>query len=253
ASSSPPPARRPPPGAWSAPRPSLARAVAGEVDARFVAVSLADVLDMWIGQSERNLHDVFEQVRRAAPCVLFLDEVDAIGQKRSQLRHSAMCSTVNQLLLELDAVDASNEGVFVLAATNAPWDVDPALRRPGRLDRTLLVLPPDAAARESILRHHLSGRPVAGIDLGRLAARTEGFSGADLAHLCESAAERAMLDSAASGMVRMIGMPDLETALAELRPSTGLWFESARNVVLFANEGGAYDDLLAYMRKRKLL
>lgn len=95
----------------------------------------------------------------------------------------------NQLLAELDGVDADNEGVFVLAATNAPWDVDAALRRPGRLDRMVLVLPPDAPARAAILTYHLRDRPVAGVDLGRLVAATDQFSGADLAHLCESAAE----------------------------------------------------------------
>ena len=231
----------------------LARAVAGELGAGFLAVSLADVLDMYIGQSERSLHDVFELARRSAPCVVFLDEVDAIGQKRTHLRHSGMRSTVNQLLHELDGVGADNQGVFVLAATNAPWDVDPALRRPGRLDRTLLVLPPDGRAREEILRHHLRDRPVAGVDPRRLATLTEGLSGADLAHMCETAAERALLDSARNGEVRMIGMADLEAARRDVQPSTGPWFESARNVALFANEGGQYDELLAYLKKRRLV
>lgn len=216
-------------------------------------MSLADVLDMYIGQSERNLHDVFELARRSAPCVVFLDEVDAIGQKRTHLRHSGMRSTVNQLLHELDGVGADNQGVFVLAATNAPWDVDPALRRPGRLDRTLLVLPPDGRAREEILRHHLRDRPVAGVDPRRLATLTEGLSGADLAHMCETAAERALLDSARNGEVRMIGMADLEAARRDVQPSTGPWFESARSVALFANEGGQYDELLAYLKKRRLV
>ncbi len=231
----------------------LARAVAGELGAKFLAVSLADVLDMYIGQSERNLHEIFESARRSAPCVLFLDEVDAIGQKRSHLRHSALRGTVNQLLAELDDVHQRNEGVFVLAATNHPWDVDTALRRPGRLDRTLLVLPPDRPAREAILRFHLKDRPVAGVDLGRLAKRTEGFSGADVAHLCETAAERAVLDSARTGDVRMIGMADLEGALTEVKPSTGPWLETARNVALFANESGAYDDLLGYLKQRRMI
>ena len=110
----------------------IARAVAGELGARFIAVSFADIIDMFVGQSERNIHELFEIARRNAPCVLFLDEVDAIGQKRSQLRHTPMRSAVNQLLLELDDISANNEGVFLLAATNHPWDVDSALRRPGR-------------------------------------------------------------------------------------------------------------------------
>jgi SpoVK/Ycf46/Vps4 family AAA+-type ATPase len=209
---------------------------------------------MFVGQSERNIHELFEHARRSAPCVLFLDEVDAIGQKRTQLRHTPMRSAVNQLLLELDDVAGNNnEGVFLLAATNHPWDVDSALRRPGRFDRTLLVLPPDNAAREAIFRFHLRDRPVAGVNLGKLAKVTDGYSGADIAHICETASERALLDSINRGEARMIGQPDLEASAAEVKPSLGAWFDTARNVALFANEGGAYDDLADYLKKRRLI
>ncbi|HEY1820771.1 MAG TPA: tetratricopeptide repeat protein [Trebonia sp.] len=231
----------------------IARAVAGELGARFITVSFADLIDMFVGRSERNIHELFEVARRNAPCVVFLDEVDAIGQKRSQLRNTPMRSAVNQLLLELDDVASDNTGVFLLAATNHPWDVDSALRRPGRFDRTLLVLPPDGPAREGVFRYHLRGRPVAGIDLARLSRLTDGYSGADIAHVCETAAEQALLDSVQRGEPRLIGQADLEAAVAEVRPSLGTWFETARNVALFANEGGAYDDLVAYLRKRRLI
>lgn len=231
----------------------LARAVAGELGAKFLSLSIVDVLDMWIGNSERNLHELFEAARRNAPCVLFLDEIDALGHKRAQLTSSAMRTLSNQLLAELDGVDGNNDGVFVLAATNTPWDVDAALRRPGRLDRVALVLPPDGPARESILRYHLRDRPIANIDLSRLIPGTTDFSGADLAHLCETAAEYAMADSIERGEVRMIEQRDFDRALKEVRPSTGPWFATARNVALFANEGGAYDDLVAYLKSRKLL
>jgi SpoVK/Ycf46/Vps4 family AAA+-type ATPase len=231
----------------------LARAVAGELGAHFVSIGLNDVLDMWIGSSERNLHEVFGTARRNGPCVLFLDEIDALGHKRSQLHHSAMRGAVNQLLTELDGVTQSNDGVFVLAATNHPWDVDGALRRPGRFDRTLLVLPPDQPAREAILRYHLRDRPIAEIDVAGLAKRTHGYSGADLAHVCETAAERALLDSVGSGTPRMIGMPDVLAALSEVRPSIGAWLNTARNVVQFGNTDGTYDDLRAYLKREKLL
>jgi AAA+ superfamily predicted ATPase len=231
----------------------VARAVAGELGARFITVSFADLIDMFVGRSERNIHDLFEVARRNAPCVVFLDEVDAIGQKRSQLRNTPMRSAVNQLLLELDDVASDNTGVFLLAATNHPWDVDSALRRPGRFDRTLLVLPPDGPAREGVFRFHLRDRPVAGIDLSRLSRLTDGYSGADIAHVCETAAERALLDSVSRGEPRLIGQADLEAAVTEVKPSLGTWFETARNVALFANEGGAYDDLVAYLRKRRLI
>jgi SpoVK/Ycf46/Vps4 family AAA+-type ATPase len=231
----------------------IARAVAGELGARFLSVSFADVVDSMLGQSERNIHEIFGIARRSAPCVVFLDEVDAIGQKRTQLRNTPMRAVVNQLLLELDDVTGGNEGVFLLAATNHPWDVDSALRRPGRFDRMLLVLPPDQSAREAIFRFHLRDRPVERVDSGRLARMTDGFSGADIAHICESAAELALLDSVRRGEPRLIGQADLEAAARDVRPSLGPWFDAARNVAMFANEGGAYDDLAAYLKKRRML
>ncbi len=231
----------------------IARATAGEMGARFVSVGLADVLDMYLGQSERNLHEIFETARRNAPCVLFFDEIDALGRKRSQMRNSAGREAVNQLLAELDSVGNDNRGVFVLAATNHPWDVDSALRRPGRLDRTLLVLPPDAHAREAVLRYHVTGKPVEALDFAWLAGKTEGYSGADLAHLCESAAELAMEEAMASGKPRPLALADFKKALKDVKPSTRAWFETARNYAMFANEGGAYDELLDYLRAARMV
>jgi len=231
----------------------IGRAIAGELGAHFLNVGLADVLDMYLGTSERNIQDVFRLARSSAPVVVFLDEVDALGQKRSLTRSSGMRTTVNQLLTELDGVSGQNEGVFVIGATNQPWDVDPALRRPGRLDRTLLVLPPDAEARESIFRHHLAHRPVEGIDVRWLARSSDGYSGADIAHVCETASEKALLEGVRTGNARMIQMQDLKAALAEVRSSTGPWFDAARNVVQFANEDGTYNELRDYMKKNRKL
>jgi SpoVK/Ycf46/Vps4 family AAA+-type ATPase len=231
----------------------LARAVAGELGAAFFSLGLSDVLDMWLGESERRLHEAFEAARRAAPCVLFLDELDALGQKRSHLRHSAGRNVVNQLLAELDGAQASNEGVFVLAATNHPWDVDTALRRPGRLDRSVLVLPPDREARAAILASALAERPVAALDLDRLARRTEGYSGADLVHVVETASEHALGESLSTGGLVPIAAGHVDRALAEIKPSTRAWFTVAHNYALYANDGGQYDDLLAYIRTHKLL
>jgi SpoVK/Ycf46/Vps4 family AAA+-type ATPase len=230
----------------------IARAVAGELGANFFSVGLHDVLEMWLGASERNLHTIFETARRNTPCVLFLDEVDALGQKRSHLTRSGGRNVVAQLLTELDSVGADNEGVFVLGATNQPWDIDPALRRPGRFDRMLVVLPPDEAARAAILEFHLRDRPVGKVDLQPVAKATDGFSGADLRLLCESAAELALADSVRSGVARPIGTDDLKEGLRGLRASTRPWFETAKNYALFANDDGTFDDLLAYMRKRRV-
>lgn len=231
----------------------IARAVAGELGANFISVGLSDVLDMWIGNSEKNIHSIFERARRNAPCVLFFDELDALGRKRSLSRHSGH-GAINQLLAELDGMNQSNEGVFVLAATNHPWDVDTALRRPGRLDRTLLVLPPDAPAREAVLNFHLRGRPIdATVDVHALAKLTNEFSGADVAHLVESAAELAMEESLETGSVRSISQADFKRALREVKPSTRSWFEIAKNYALFANDGGTYDELLEYLKEMRMV
>src|SRR3954454_5617910 len=234
-------------------KPFLARAVAGELGAAFFALGLSDVLDMWLGESERKLHDAFAAARRTAPCVLFLDELDALGQKRSHLRQHGGRNVVNQLLAELDGAQHDNEGVFVLAATNHPWDVDTALRRPGRLDRTVLVLPPDEPARLSILTKALEQRPITGIDVGKLARKTEGRSGADLVHIVESASELALQESIRTHSLHPITQRQLEQAASEVGPSTRAWFGIAHNYAVYANDGGQYDDLLAYIRTHKLL
>lgn len=231
----------------------LARAIAGELGAAFFSLGISDVLDLFLGESERRLHDAFAAARRAAPCVLFLDEIDALGQKRSHLRGSAGRNVVNQLLAELDGADADNEGVFVLAATNHPWDVDTALRRPGRLDRTVLVLPPDQPARRAILESELKRRPVEGVNVDKLADQTGGLSGADLVHLVELASEEALQRSLRSEKMEPITARVVDQARRQVRPSTKAWFGVAHNYAIYANEAGEYDDLLAYIREHRLL
>lgn len=231
----------------------IARAIAGELGANFISVTLADVLSKWLGESEGNIHKTFVEARQKSPAVLFLDEIDAVGGKRSSQQSQHLRSVVNQLLMEMDGVDNQNEGVYVLAATNMPWDVDSALLRPGRFDRMVLVLPPDEPAREAILQLHLRDRPIEGIDLDKLVRLTDGFSGADLQHLTDTAAEKAMADSLKSGQVRPINMKDMQRALKEVKPSIGPWLDSARNVATYANNDGRYDDLVDYLRKSKRL
>jgi AAA+ superfamily predicted ATPase len=228
----------------------LARAVAGELGAHFVSVGLHDVLDMWLGNSEKKLHELFELARRRTPTVLFFDEIDAIGHSRTNLTRSAGRNVVAKLLTELDGVDTSNDGVFVIGATNQPWDVDPALRRPGRLDRSLLVLPPDARARDAILAYHLRDRVATVGSLASVVALTEDFSGADLRLVCDEAAQRALAEAVRTGVPQPISESDLRTAAQSLRPSTGPWLEMARNFVTYANAAGEYDELAVYLRSR---
>ncbi len=231
----------------------MARAIAGELQAKFLSVGLTDVVDMWLGQSEKNLHHLFETARRNQPCVLFIDELDALGRKRSLMRHQAGTSQINQLLSEMDGVEFDNEGLFILAATNHPWDVDSAIRRPGRLDRMILVLPPDLPARQAIVDGNLKDRPTKDIDSRWIAEKTEEFSGADMVHLCDSAAELALSESIETGNVRPINMNDFKRAIKDVRPTTRTWLETAKNHAIYANEGGIYDDLLGYLKSRRML
>jgi AAA+ superfamily predicted ATPase len=227
----------------------LARALAGELGAGFLRIDLAHVVDMWLAYSRRSIHEIFETARASAPCLLFLDQLDAIGPRRAGRRHSVGAGVVDQLVAELYSASEEHEGVFVVAATEHPWDVAPLLRRPGLLDHRLLVLPPDREAREAIIRAALHGRPLADdLDVAALAARTERYSAADLTQLCESAAEEALEASMVSGRSRPIAIADFARGLHEIRPSTTTWFDLARNFARYGREAGAYDDLVAHLR-----
>jgi transitional endoplasmic reticulum ATPase len=226
----------------------LARATAGEIKAAFIAVGINDVLDMWIGQSERNLHELFEQARRNKPCVLFFDEVDALGASRSDLRHHAGRQLINQFLSELDGIKSVNDGVLILAATNAPWHLDSAFRRPGRFDRILFVPPPDAAARAAILRLQCRGKPVETIDFETLAKKAENFSGADLKAIVDVAIEEKLRAALKEGVPKPLTSRDLLSAAASVKATTKEWFATARNYALYSNQGGIYDDILDYLK-----
>lgn len=227
----------------------LARATAGEVNASFIAVGLEDVLDMWLGSSEKNLHALFEEARRNRPCVLFFDEVDALAASRTDLRQSAGRMIINQFLSELDGVTDSNEGVLILAATNAPWHLDSAFRRPGRFDRILFIPPPDAEARAGILRVLLAGKPQDSVDFEQVARKTDQFSGADLKATVDLAIEAKLRDAMKHGVPKPLVTKDLLTAAGQVKPSTKEWFSTARNYATFANQGGQYDEILKYLRK----
>jgi SpoVK/Ycf46/Vps4 family AAA+-type ATPase len=226
----------------------LARATAGECALPFANVRIEQVLDPWFGASERNLHAAFDEARAAAPCVLFLDELDAIGFARRKHVGSAGRPLVDQLLQELDAIGSDNSDLLVLAATNAPWDVDEALKRPGRFDRMLFVPPPDEPARVRILELLLAERPVEDVDVRRLARETRLFSGADLRALVERAVDDVIDEALETGGEPPLAMRHLERALRDLQPSTLEWLATARNYVEFANEGGRYDDVDRFLR-----
>lgn len=228
----------------------LARATAGECHASFHEVAISDVLDMYIGESERKLHAVFEEARRKAPAVLFFDELEALGGKRQYSREGTSAKLVSHFLAEMDGFAQNNGGVLILGSTNVPWAVDPAFRRPGRFDRVLFVPPPDAPAREAILELLLADRPVADdVRLGPVVKATSTFSGADLANVVETAAGEAIQASLAAGTDVPIRMAHLEAALTEVKATTLEWLTTARNYARYANEGGQYDDVLKFLKQ----
>jgi SpoVK/Ycf46/Vps4 family AAA+-type ATPase len=229
----------------------LARATAGEVRAEFVYVGIDDVLDMYHGESERKLHAIFETARRKSPSVLFFDEIEAIGGKRVDMRQHFLRTLVNQFLAEMDGMEGDNEGLLIVGATNAPWHVDGALMRPGRFDRVVFVTPPDYDARLAILRIHVRGKPTTDLDLPRLARSTQGYSGADLMGIVETATEAALQDALRTGEVRPITTNDLVRALRKVRPTVDDWLATARNYGTYANETGFYDEVMAYIKSRR--
>ncbi len=169
----------------------LARAVAGEADVPFFCISGSDFVEMFVGVGAARVRDLFEQARRHAPCIVFIDEIDAVGRHRGAGLgggHDEREQTLNQLLVEMDGFDV-NQGIILIAATNRPDILDPALLRPGRFDRHIVVDKPDLRGREEILKVHARGKPLApDVDLKVIARRTPGFVGADLANLVNEAA-----------------------------------------------------------------
>jgi transitional endoplasmic reticulum ATPase len=225
----------------------IARATAGEIEAKFINIGLHDILDMWVGNSEKQLHEVFEYARANAPCVLFFDEVDALAASRTDMRNSASRHTINQFLAELDGVDVSNEGVLVLAATNAPWHLDSAFRRPGRFDEVIFVPPPDAEARAKILEIFLADKPTENLDFPKIATKAKEFSGADLRGLVDRVIEEKLRQAMKTGKPEPIRTKDLIAGLKRQKASTQEWLATAKNYAAFANEGGVYDDIKAYL------
>ena len=229
----------------------ISKATAGEIQANFISVGIHQILDLYVGNSEKNLHRAFQLARDNAPAILFFDEVDALAADRKDFRESAIRTMINQFLAEMDGNIGSNEGILILGATNAPWHLDAAFRRPGRFDRIIFVPPPDEPAREAIVEILARDKPLKRLDAGALAKRTKEFSGADIKSIFDVATERALSRAMKEGRVVPLTTEDLLQAIKGMKPSTRAWFESAKNYALYANQGGFYDDVLSFLGIRK--
>ncbi|MBR5487921.1 MAG: ATP-dependent zinc metalloprotease FtsH, partial [Phascolarctobacterium sp.] len=188
----------------------LAKAVAGEAGVPFFSISGSDFVEMFVGVGASRVRDLFEQAKKSAPCIVFIDEIDAVGRQRGAGLgggHDEREQTLNQLLVEMDGFGA-NEGIIMIAATNRPDILDPALLRPGRFDRQIVVDRPDIKGRTEILKVHVKGKPIADdVELEIIAQRTPGFTGADLSNLVNEAALMA-----ARKNKKKINMPEMEEA-----------------------------------------
>ena len=225
----------------------LAKAVAGEAGVAFFSISGSDFVEMFVGVGASRVRDLFEQAKKNAPCIIFIDEIDAVGRQRGAGvggGHDEREQTLNQLLVEMDGFN-SNEGIIILAATNRPDILDPALLRPGRFDRQVTVDRPDVKGREEILKVHVRKKPLASdVDLAVIAKQTAGFTGADLANLVNEAA----LLAARLGL-KKVGQQQLEQSIERViagpeKKSRAMMSEYEKNLVSYHEAGHA---LLGYL------
>ncbi|NMO96834.1 ATP-binding protein [Paenibacillus lemnae] len=230
----------------------LAKAIAGEINANFLHVELQAILSMYAGQSEHNLHDFFEKARSEKPCVIFIDELDAIGGSRNAMRQHHDRMLVNQLLTELDGMQSYNHEVLVIGATNTPWYLDSALRRPGRFNHLFFVPPPEAPERELILRLKTDGKPQEQLNLAKWAEATPHFSGADLEQIVRDAIEQALERSLESGSIQPITDKDMKRSISGRKATTLDWFSTAKNYATFSDVNRDYENVLEYIKTHRI-
>jgi len=216
----------------------LARAAANECGLFFLNVNLSSVLDKWVGNTEKAISMIFKMARKRTPSILFFDELDALGAAREGLHTGWEKKVISQLLVEMDGLESQNEQVMILGATNAPWEVDLALRRAGRFGRFVFVPPPDLVAREEVLRIYCGRKPMMAtdIDFGALAKSTERHSADSLRQLVEDAANIPWKEAIRTGVERPISMPDFEAALEKRKPDLAEWNRLVRRYEEFARQ-----------------
>jgi len=225
----------------------ILRAVAGEVPCNYLAVGLHEIFDPYFGSTERNLHQIFETARANAPCVLVFDDLDSLAQDRRQIRESQMRNLVNQFLHEMDGIRSENQRILVIGATNQPWALDPAFRRPGRFDQAIFVPPPDAPARAQIIELFAKDKPISNFDNAALIEATNGFSGADLKWVFDRAAELALSAAIHSGQPVPITLELLLAVAKAHEPTTQTWFEGVRTHEQQAAPDSIFNDMRKFL------
>lgn len=228
----------------------LAKAVAGECSAHFHEARSGEILDKYQGVAEKRVIDLFSKARAHTPSVIFFDEIEVLAHRRDYSQSGGLNTVISTLLREMDSVTEKNNGLLFLGATNVPWSIDPAFRRPGRFDRTIFVPPPDKIARQYLLKLLLKGRPTSeNINIQDIVQRTSGFSGADLESLIETAVDYAIDDSEGEDDIALISHEHIAEATQEVRPSIGEWLGQAKSFAEYNNQDGQYDDLKKFLKK----
>jgi transitional endoplasmic reticulum ATPase len=227
----------------------IAKATAGEIKANFYSIHIHEVISKYWGEGEKMMHEMFTIARQNKPTVLFVDEIDAIGISREKTS-GLLRTLVNQFLTELDGIESNNDGVLVMGATNLPWEVDSALRRPGRFDKIIFVPPPDKKARIKIFELALKEIPHDNdIEYETLAKLTKHFSSADITRICDEASERCFKEAVKSGQTVPISQKMLTEIASSSKSSISDWFSTVNNYIKYSNESGFYNTVKDYLDK----
>jgi len=224
----------------------LVNAIGGETGSNVIIARINEIVDMYAGNTEKNMHAIFEQARANTPVVVFFDEIDALGMKRSGgggggEQQSYMRMAVNQFLQEMDGIEKNPEGIFVIGATNQPWDIDSALKRSKRFGESIYVPPPDYKSRKSAFIYNTRKMPLASIDFGRLARATMGFSQADIEEICDKAALIPAAEEDRTGRRRKIMMSDFLRMISKHGNSLDEWYAMIKKEVISKTETSVVD------------
>lgn len=231
----------------------IARAIATECDAEFIPVGISDILGIYHGESEQNMSEIFAKARANKPCVLFFDELDALAFARAKTSTAHNRTLVNEFLNQLDGVGHNNDDILFLSASNMPWDVDSAMKRPGRFSRQIFVPPPDDEAKARILALKLHNLPVDEFDIDNFVKQLRLFSGADIDGLIEKTKELVIEQVIETGNERNITLHDFQRTLSGIVASTEDWLRTAKNLVKFSGADRSYQDVEMYLKKNDML
>lgn len=222
----------------------IVKATAGECSSAFINAKVSDIVDMYVGQTEKNLHNIFETGRKNAPCIIFFDEVEALGGRREEMSGSSqyLKMAVNQLLYEMDGMEANNVNVLVIGATNAPWDVDPALRRSGRFGKTIYIPEPDFTSRKEMFKMYGKKLPVVpAMPWNLIALATEGYAAADTKAITEEAAAIPWRKAFKTGHQRKVNAMDYLEAIKKKKSSLPPWYAQAKKQIGSVEEKSVVD------------